>query len=87
MTLNPKVKGYTYDFRERTYKDRAGQKATPDRFVGGSARRGARKARAGTSTLRRAILIKTLIAETNEGRQAEIFGRVLDWADSLALLG
>ena len=83
---NPEIKDYRYDFRRREFVDKRGNVVTRGRFVAGSERRAARQSRAGHATLRRGILLQSLVSSPRSQRPG-ILEQVLNGSRSLVTQG
>ena len=78
----PAIKSYRYDFSQRQFVDRRGQPVDGDRFELAGELGGARAAKAGQATLRRGILLQSLV-ESEGGARPGILEQVFTRGHSL----
>jgi len=82
----PELKGYRYDFGTRQFVDRRGRPVGPDRFTYAEATGMGSAARAGKATMRRGILIQSLVSSTS-GARPGILEQVLHGGRAFVLRG
>ncbi|MCX7184920.1 MAG: hypothetical protein NTW90_06770 [Nitrosospira sp.] len=82
----PQLKDYKYDFSSRQFVDRQGRPVGADRFADAGRLGVARSSRAGEATMRRGILIQSLIS-SESGQRPGILEQALNGGRSLVLGG
>jgi hypothetical protein len=80
------LKAYQYDFQRRQFTDRRGRSIRPDRFAHLSGLEVARASRSGEGTIRRWILIKSLVSSSS-GERPRILEQVHNGACALVSEG
>ncbi len=85
-TQYPALQGYSYDFRTEQFTDRSGRPVGADRFADAEGLGASRTARSGEATLRRGILLKSLV-ESAGGERPGILAKVLAGGRSLIQQG
>ena len=78
----PQLSEYEYDFTQHRYLDRGGRPLDASRLERGLGTAFARAGRAGEASLRRAILIGSLVS-SGSGQRPEILGNLQRWNRSL----
>lgn len=84
--LNPELKGFRYDFTRLQFVDADGRRVGREAFVEAAAGSGARRARAGSSTLQRAVFLKSLVSSESSQRPG-ILEQVLNRGRQLVARG